>query len=197
MKMIRICLALVVILVSASVSGQKIKVTSGNMNALAGLTQLRIEYDYSNLGVGKYDVEQDYINDKVAEMNKKEAGTGDTWKESWFNDRPARYEPKFEELFTKYAPFIESGQEVDANVTMKVHTTFIEPGFNVGVARKPAYINLEISFMSGNEILVQMDILNSPGSGGAGFDFDTGWRISEAYAKAAKSLAIYLDKQLN
>mgnify|MGYP001823055294 CR=1 FL=1 len=189
-----LCAAL---LVAVPSFGQKLKVESGKVDALEGITKLKIVYDYSDLGVGKFEVEDDYIAKKVADMNEDEAGTGDNWKESWFNDRPTRYEPKFEELFTKYAAFIESGQEVDADITMLVHTTFIEPGFNVGVARKSASINLEVSFLKGDSELFKVLLLNAPGSGGVGFDFDTGWRISESYAKAGKSLGKYLTKNLD
>ncbi len=197
MKVYRVLPLLAVLLISMTSFGQKIKVDSGKLKALEGITDLKIEYDYSNLGVGKFEVEADYIEKKVADMNEKEAGEGDNWKEAWFNDRPTRYEPKFEELFSNYAEFINSGQEVESDYIMNVHTTFIEPGFNVGVARKPASINLEISFSKGGEELVHIQILKSPGGGAMGYDFDAGFRIAEAYAKAAKSLGKYMTKALN
>ena len=148
----RITIAVLVLLsFSVGATAQKIKVTNGKIKDLAGVEKIRIEYDYSDLGVGKFDVEEEYIAEKVAEYNEDEAGKGDQWREAWFNDRPTRYEPKFEELFSDYAEFIESGQNVDSDVIMQVHTTFIEPGFNVGVARKPASINLDIKFIQGNK----------------------------------------------
>jgi len=197
MKSTHLIIAFVLFLIPALVCGQKIKEKEGNVKDLKGLTAVKIEYDYSGLGVGKFEVEQEYIDDKVAEMNEDEAGSGDKWKEAWFNDRPTRYEPKFEELFSKNADFLESGQDVESEVVMLVHTTFIEPGFNVGVARKPAYIDLTVSFTRNGQLVAELDLIKSPGTGGAGFDFDTGWRIAEAYAKAGKSLGKYLDKQLN
>ncbi|MCP4313236.1 MAG: hypothetical protein GY790_18405 [Bacteroidetes bacterium] len=197
MKMTRVLMTCMVFLVTVAAIGQKIKVESGKIKDLTGISELKIEYDYSGLGVGKFEVEADYIKKKVADMNEDETGTGDRWKESWFNDRPKHYEPKFEELFSKYAEFINSGQEVESDYVMNVHTTFIEPGFNVGVARKPASINLEVSVSKGGEELVHILILKSPGGGAMGYDFDTGFRIAEAYAKAAKSLGKYLTKNLN
>ncbi len=196
MKAYRTLSVLVIVLVSLTSFGQKIKVTSGNLSDLKGETEVRIEYDYSNLGVGKYDVEEEYINDKVAKMNKDEEGAGDKWKEAWFNDRPTRYEVKFEELFSEHAAFLKSGKDVESDLAMNIHTTFIEPGYNVGVSRKPALINLEVSFLKGGEELVHLQILKSPGSGAMGYDFDAGYRIQEAYAKAAKSLGKYMTKAL-
>lgn len=196
MKAHRLLTLIALILISLTSFGQKIKVDAGKLSALEGVTDLRIEYDYSDLGVGKYEVEAEYIDYKVAKMNKSEAGTGDSWKEAWFDDRPTRYEPKFEELFSEYASFITSGQEIESDVVMLVHTSFIEPGYNVGVSRKSASINLEISFMKGSEELVHILIIKSPGGGAMGYDFDTGYRIQESYAKAAKSLGKYLTKAL-
>ena len=80
---------------------QKIKVTSGDLDFLKGQTAINVEYNYDNMGVGKFDKEEDYINQKVEDYNKKEAGRGDKWKESWIGDREERFEPKFEELINK------------------------------------------------------------------------------------------------
>lgn len=197
MKTFRIISVMAVLLISMTSFGQKIKIESGKISALKGMTDLKIEYDYTNLGVGKFDVEADYVEKKVADMNEDEAGTGDKWHEAWLNDRPTRYEPKFEELLADYAEFINSGQEVESDYIMNVHTTFIEPGYNVGVARKPALINLEISVSKAGDELVKILIIKSPGGGAMGYDFDAGYRIQEAYAKAAKSLGKYLTKNLN
>ena len=40
-----------------------------------------------------------------------------------------------------------------------------------------------------------MKVLNAPGTTFMGYDFDTGLRISEAYAKAGKEIAGYLAKK--
>jgi len=197
MKEDRFLMVCLLCLISIASFGQKIKVVSGNINNLQGMSELKLEYDYSGLGVGKFDVEADYLDKKVAEKNEDEAGTGDLWKENRFNDRPIRYEPKFEELLGDYAPFIKSGKDVEADLTLLVHTTFIEPGYNVGISRKPALINLELIFLNGDEELLVMTMMKSPGSGAMGYDFDTGYRISEAYAKAGKSLGKYLSGKLN
>jgi len=194
MKITRLILICVAVLFAGSTFGQKMKVESGDISALKGIKQLKIEYDYSDLSVGKFDDETDYIAKRVSEMNDKEAGKGDTWKESWFKDREARYEPKFEELFSKYAAFAESGKDVESEVVMNVHTIFIEPGYNVGVSRRPALITMEITFSKGDDEITVISVTKAPGSDVMGADFDTGWRISEAYAKAGKSLGKYLTK---
>jgi hypothetical protein len=196
MKFYRIAIVFALLLFGSTSFAQKIKVESGNIKALSGLTELTIEYDYSDLNVGKFEVEDDYINKRVAELNEEEAGTGDSWKVKWFEDRSARFEPKFEELFSKYANSIKSGQDVDADVVMNVHTTFVEPGWNAGIMRRSAFLNLEFTFTKAGEELVVITMMKCPGSDAMGFDFDTGYRISEGYAKAGKSMGKYLMKNL-
>ncbi len=177
---------------------QKIKVTSGDLDFLKGQTAINVEYNYDNMGVGKFDKEEDYINEKVEDYNKKEAGRGDKWRESWIADREERFEPKFEELLNKNLEKsnVKAGEFPDAAYTMLVKTTYTEPGFNVGVVRKNAYTDYEVVFIENEtqEEVATMTIVKSPGLGAMGYDFDSGLRIQESYAKAGKELGQYLAK---
>ncbi|GAA0894607.1 hypothetical protein GCM10009122_42880 [Fulvivirga kasyanovii] len=182
------------------VSAQKINVKSGDLDFLKNQKKLNITYDYSNMGVGKFDKEEDYINKKVTELNEKEAGSGDKWKQNWISDRKERFEPKFEELFNKTLEKnnLKGGDFADAEYTLILKTTFTEPGFNVGVARKNAYTDLEAVFVKtgSTDPVAVVTIEKSPGRGGMGYDFDTGFRIQESYAKAGKELGQYLAKKV-
>jgi hypothetical protein len=167
---------------------------SGSLDFLKGQTSLLVKYDYSNMAVGKYKDEAEYIAQKKAEYNKKEAGKGDKWAEAWIADRAARFEPKFEELFNNYCSkkgLTCSKTAENAEYEMVVHTFFTEPGYNIGISRQNAYIDVDVSFRKiadGEEVaLISFD--NVPGMLAMGYDFDTGQRISEAYAKLGKSLA--------
>ena len=81
---------------------------------------------------------------------KKEAGTGDSWAIKWVEDREARFEPKFEELFNKHLEDdgVKLGRYPEAQYTLILKTTHTEPGFNVGVMRRPAHINVEVSVVA-------------------------------------------------
>lgn len=181
---------------------QRVDLRSGDVAVLAGQKTVNVEYDYSNFGVGKFATEQEYLDKKSAEYNAKEAGKGDAWKKAWVEDRKARFEPKFEELFNKGME--DKGLKAvqsrpDAQYTLIVRTKFIEPGFNVGVMRKNAYVDYEIDLVeSANKSgkIAEIAMRNVPGGQFGGFDFDTGVRIAESYAKAGKSLAAFLDKKL-
>jgi len=173
-------------------NGQKIKTVSGNPDILKSETTINIEFVYENVSVGKYKNEQDYITAKTEEYNKKEPGKGDSWAASWKRDKEARFEPKFEELFT-----ITSGMTISdrAKYTLIFKTISIEPGFNIGITRKNAEIDAEVWIVEtanrDNKVCV-LTISNVPGGTAFGYDFDTGLRISEAYANAGKKLAKYL-----
>ncbi|MBO8778376.1 hypothetical protein INO78_13505, partial [Staphylococcus aureus] len=65
--------------ISGTVQAQKLKLTEGNIDAVKSETSLNFEFAYVNMKVGKFDNEQDYIDKKKADYNKKEEGKGDTW----------------------------------------------------------------------------------------------------------------------
>jgi hypothetical protein len=178
----------VMLLLAAHTNAQKVKTTSGSEDILKPESSINIEFNYDNISVGKYKNEQDYITAKTEEYNKKEAGKGDSWAASWKNDKQSRFEPKFIELFK-----INSGMSIltDAKYTMIVKTVSIEPGWNIGISRKNAEIDLEVWIVetaNKSNKLATFTINNVPGGTAFGYDFDTGLRISEAYAKAGKSL---------
>ena len=181
------------------VSAQKIKVESGSFDVLKGQETVAVEYTYDNMAVGKYKNEQDYIDKKVEEYNKKEPGTGDTWKEAWVADREARFHPRFEEEFNNMMDGKKTGLRIGepSDYTMVVNTTFTEPGYNIGISRMDASINLEIDLVetaNPDNVVAKMTVKGAPGRGVMGYDFDTGFRLQEAYAKAGKEVAYYIWK---
>lgn len=180
---------------------QRIDLRSGDISVLSDQKVVNVQYDYSNFGVGKFETEKEYLDKKSAEYNAKEAGKGDEWKKHWVSDRKDKYEPKFEELFNKGLE--DRGLKAvqnspDAKYTLVVKTVFLEPGFNVGVMRKNAYVNYQIDVIeSGGKSKVAEFVMNNiPGGQFMGFDYDAGVRIAESYAKAGKTLAAFLDKKL-
>ena len=201
MKILKTVLAALIVLGVTNVQAQKIKVTKGELSFLNGQASVLLEFNYSEMAVGKFDNEEDYIAKKVSEYNAKEPGKGDSWKESWVNDREARFQPKFAELLNNYTAkancnFDETN--IDALYTMIIKTVFTEPGFNVGVMRKDAMINVKVIFVersNPDNVLAEMTIDKVPGRTAMGYDYDTGLRISEAYAKCGKSLGAFLVKK--
>ena len=194
--------AMVCVLFTLQVSGQKIKVESGSFAALKDISNVEVEYVYDNMKVGKLN-EADYIQKKTSEYNDKEPGSGDRWLVAWESDRDARFHPRFEEEFNNQMKSRKVNLKVDKYEDSKymliVNTTFTEPGFNIGITRKNASVNLEVYLVETGDpdnAIGKISIMNSPGRDAMGYDFDTGYRIQEAYAKAGKELAYYLWKNV-
>jgi hypothetical protein len=187
-----------ILFLNLSANAQKVVVESGNLDFLKGQTALKIDYNYDNMGVGKFKTESEYVNQKVSDYNTKEAGKGDKWKEGWINARKDRYAPKFEELINKE---LEKSKvsvlqtNTTAKYTLIVKTTFIEPGFNVGVMKQPAFVDMDYIFVetaNPSVVLAKLYGKKFMGAQAMGFDYDAGSRIAESYAKSGKVLGKYL-----
>ena len=183
-----------------SVNAQKVQVKKGDFDALKGQTELNVEFKYET-SVGKFDKEADYLAEKVAEKNEDEAGAGDAWKAKWLADRTERFEPKFFELFNAYKKKtgLEANDYGNAKYTLVFNTTHTEAGWNVGVMRKSAHINAELTLVetaNPDKVLGQAIMEKVPGRDAFGYDFDSGYRLQEAYALTAKVFAKYLEKKV-
>lgn len=176
-------------------NAQKIKLTDGDLSFLKDIAELSIVFQYpEDIKVGNMS-QQAYIDKKMAEKEEKEAGAGEKWKEAYFTDRVDHYEPMFKELFEKYTGDLYIQQDdPDYKYTMVVKTTFIEPGFNVGIHSKKAALDLVITFIetaNPENILGTITLKKSPGTA----HYDSGLRVGESYAKAGKELGRFLNKK--
>ncbi|WP_341839235.1 hypothetical protein [Chitinophaga caseinilytica] len=190
MKALRMVMCMAgALMLAATAHAQRIRVTEGSLDVLKNEKDINIEFTYDNMKVGKFDKEADYVASRVKDLNKKEPGRGDTWAKAWVDDRKARFEPKFEELFTQVTDLKFTNK---AKYTLIFNTSFTEPGFNVGVMRKNAYISGEFTLMESGKVVAKGTLEKSPGRTFWDNDFDTGERISEAYEMAGKALGRYI-----
>ena len=183
---------------SMHANAQKIKTTSGNPDILRNESTLNVEFTYDNISVGKFPKEADYIAKKTADYNAKEPGRGDIWARNWISDRASRYEPKFIDLF-----IINSHMQINKNAkyTLIFKVRSLEPGYNIGGGfgmyggRKDAELDADVDLVETNDrskVVCTITINNAPGGQWGGSDYDTGTRISEAFAISGKRLAKYL-----
>jgi hypothetical protein len=143
--------------------------------------------------------ETDYVAEKKAAYNKKEAGKGDAWEKNWYADKEGRYEQHFDDLFEK-----QSGMDLDkagnAKYTLIFKTKFVEPGYNIYVSRKNAELDGEawiVETANPSNVIAKLSVDNCPGRTFGGNDYDSGVRIEEAYEVAGKGLGKFLKKELN
>ena len=192
MKMIKPLGLLFAMAIATGISAQRIKLVEGDLSALKNEEDINTEFTYDNMRVGKYDKEAEYVSDKTESLNKKEPGRGDTWAKAWVNDRKDRFEPKFTELFEKSS---KMGTSKTAKYTLIFKTLTTEPGFNIGITRKNAEINAEVLVVetaNRNKVIAKATVQKAVGRTFGGYDFDTGERLSEAYADAGKALGKFV-----
>lgn len=198
MKKVILVLSLLIATMSFS---QKMKVKEGSIKNLKGITQFDLVFDYSNLQIPKYKSEEEFLKDKMALREKKTKGSGERFKEGWFGDREKRYHPMFIESFNKrfkkeQVNIAESNEE--AKYVIKVHTTWMYAGYNIGIVRHNAEINAEVTVYekaNPSNILLRGTYKKVPGNGAFGNDYDSGFRISHCYAKLGKNVAVYILKK--
>lgn len=194
-------LALILAIVFTAITfGQKMKVSDGNIKNLKGVNKYDLVFDYSNLQIPKYNNEEEFLNDKIKKREEKEKGLGDKFKKSWFNDREERYHPKFIESFNKRFKKneVKVTENSDAEYIMNIHTTKLYAGYNIGIVRHNAEIDAVVTVYSKSDpskILLKGKYKNIQGSGAMGYDYDSGYRISECYAKLSKSIAFFIKKK--
>lgn len=192
---------LVAIVGVTAMAQKKTHAKKGKYDFLKGEKTLNLEFNYNFMTIGKKNIsEEDYVNKKVTEYNKKEAGKGDKWKAGWEGSRETRYEPKFEALINKSMTKsgVKASKGAEAKYTLVVRTVMIEPGYNIGISKQPAYVNFEFDFIeteTKKEVASYM-LYTVVGSQMGGFDFDSGSRIAESYAKGGKMLGAYIAKAL-
>jgi hypothetical protein len=79
--------------------GIQLDLKSGSLDFLKQEKQVNLEYVYDGMKVGilldRVVEEKEYVTNKVAELNQKQVGRGDHWRNEWIYDRAARFEPKF------------------------------------------------------------------------------------------------------
>ncbi|MCK9616931.1 MAG: hypothetical protein M0R21_03760 [Lentimicrobiaceae bacterium] len=203
MKKIVILMTMSVFIVSAfTLNAQKVKLVSGDPAQLKAEKEILISFSYDGMAVGKFDKEDEYTKSKVEEYNKKEAGKGDKWIVAWNNDKKQKFQPGFETNFNNF--LVNKGIKVSsdfkkAKYTMIVRTVFLEPGFNVGVVRKDASIDIEVTIIetaNPKAEVAKFTVNKIAGGGAAGFDFDSGYRLLKAYEFAGTIVAKYFAKNV-
>ena len=197
----RLLLAGALIFLVSPALAQHLELKSGSLGFLKGEPALNVEYIYAGLTVGKL-TEAAYIEKKVGEYNHKEPGKGDKWLQAWNSDRAARFEPKFEELINKQFASrkvgLRVGKNPEAKYTLVLKTTNLEPGWNAAVMRAPAMVSTQAELFetkNRTQPLAVVIIRGAPGQDAMGYDFDTGYRLQEGYAKTGKELGVFLYKK--
>ncbi len=165
---------------------------------LKGEKKINVIFDYEGMTVGKNKTETDYVAEKVAEKNEKKAGDGDRWKEAWEKGKLNVYEPAFSAKFTKRLAKkvgISASSGDDANITLIVRTTRLEPGFYSYAVNRAAEVDLELIFVeTANHDNIIAQIVMSKVRGSESMTVSD--RVKIAYVASATRLSQYIYKAL-
>lgn len=180
---------------------QKFVPESGNLKFLAGQSEIKFEYDFKDMDVGKEGTEKEYTDKKVGDINKKKPGEGDKWLEKWNNDKMATYQPMFESTFNRVLQkFNMKGSmgSSDSKYTCIVKTMSLYPGYNIGVSKMPAYVSFSFVFYETGKpdnVVAKYTMKKVPGDGGD-YGFDVSSRVKMAYMRGAQVMAKNMIKMI-
>lgn len=197
MRNLRITLLLTAGLVAFGCMAQKMKVEKGNLSVLKGQKTVNVEFVYDNLKLFNDNrTEAAYVEERKKELNDKAEGKGDAWEKKWNASRELIWEPKFMELLNRAEAVKFKQGAKDAPYTLILESTWLYPGYNVGVMQHGSKLNSTITIVKtadpGNP-LVKINATDAPGNTFQG-TYSNEDRIGESYAKTGKTLAKMIDK---
>ena len=175
---------------------QDVDIIKGELIFLKDEKTINIEFTYEKMVVGDDGKEADYIKRKTAELNTKEAGTGDTWAIKWQEDKAMRYEPKYILGFTNLSGMTVSK---DAKYTMIFNTKALEPGYSIGVSKRNAGIDgtvIIVETANRAKILAKLSVERPGENKFRGAAFDAGSRIADAYYLTGQKVAKFIKKNM-
>jgi hypothetical protein len=164
------------------------KIESGSLAFLQQEQRVNLEYDYSNMEVGRNVKdclpEQEFIASQVTRLNAKKTGEGDAWRLEWIGQRTSRLQPRFKQMLNKQFAAdsipLEFGEFKDAKYTLILKPkTMLQRSLTADV--------LFIKTGNRTNVLAVVKMVNISGDGDYGVPDS-----SKAYANVGKDLGILI-----
>ena len=160
---------------------QEVDLTKGDLSILKGETTINFEFTYEKMAVGDFSKEADYIKKRVEDENKKDPPNGDNWATEWEAQKKSYFGDKFTLGLTKS---YEVKTDKSAKYTLIVNTKALEPGYQVGISKKNAGVDLTITLVETGKPEKKLAVIyveRKPESMWRGAAFDAKSRIGDAY----------------
>lgn len=190
----------VMMVFTAAVSAQKMKVESGDFSFLKGQKELKVVLNFDKTTFYNEKMsEEEYIAKRIKEIgDDKGKAEADKWLADWNYSKENTFIDKFIASMDKNMD-IKTSRNADAKYTLIVETTWIYPGWFGGVMSQHAKVSTNLKFVEtanpGNVLLV-IGSQNAPGDGNFVGVANNNDRIAEGYAKTGKSLAKMIAKKV-
>ena len=183
-------------LVSVISYGQKYEKDLGDIKNLDGVRQYKVAFEYSEeLKVPTYRSEKEYLTDQEQKKNSKEDGTGELFRNLWFDNRTNRYEPTFIKEFNDFR-LKEKQVTVSKNYSevrhiMLIKLKLIYPGYEGLIWDKAARLEATIHFMDNESPNVVLFATKTIKIHGMTYG-DTFEKITTAYGELGRWTAKFL-----
>lgn len=200
LKTKQIYLLALVLFASASIYSQVFKTAIGSLEAISGIQRYNIVFEYADsLQIPKYDSEDSFLELYAQKKDKKELGSGETFKNKWFTNRSDFFEPKFIQEFNFFnlneKQVTVAKNITDSDYTMVVRTSLIELGNSNFFFKKDARLEVIISIYKSdnpNQVLYATELVDVHSKGASAEDYD---RIMSAYAELGRGLSKHLSRK--
>jgi hypothetical protein len=195
-------LLLMLIAISSFAMAQKMKIQEGDLKFLQGQDVVNVVFDYNDVKLMKENIsEQEYVSNRVAELNKKISGNGDIWKKQWERSKEDLWNPKFISIFntvlTKEKINTRLKENADSPYTLLVKVKWLYPGWDAGIMKQPAKVTTQLTFVDSKTKKVLCDIESTDAPGDQwGSNFSNESRVGEGFAKTGKTLAQKISKEV-
>jgi len=193
----RYFLFVTIVLININLIAQKIKIVTGDVEDLIGVNEYNIVFDYSNITIAKFESEEAFLKEKIQLREEHVKGSGEKFKRDWFSFRDSLYEPRFITAFNDYFSLkrkLKVQENSDVKYTMLINTTFVYPGYNVGVwyedSKLKATITIYETKVPENIIFTTKEIYVKGKA-----NYHSGVRISNAYGVLSRRIAAYLRRK--
>ncbi|TMM58506.1 hypothetical protein FEE95_03485 [Maribacter algarum] len=196
-KLISVILFMTIVMTAHA---QIFKTDLGSLESIYGVERYNIIFEYAeNLEIPKYSSEEAFLEMHARKKDKKESGTGETFKNHWFSNREKLFEPKFIQEFNffnlKEKQVTVARNVSDAEYTMVVRTSLIDIGNSNFFFKKDARLEVTIQIYKSdapNEILYATEMVDVHSRGASKDDYD---RIMSAYAELGRGLSKHLSRK--
>jgi hypothetical protein len=197
MKTIRFCFTVAAILF-CSLTGfaQEVDLTKGDLSILKGETSINVEMTYEKMAVGDFSKEADYIKKRIQDENAKDPPNGDNWATEWEAQKKSYFGEKFTLGLTKtYDIKIDKS----AKYTLIVNTKALEPGYQVGISKRNAGVDLSITLIETGKPEKKLAVLyleRMAETMWRGAAFDAKSRIGDAYFVDGQAVGKFFKKNI-
>lgn len=185
-------------LVSQNLSAQRYEVVRGELANLKGITAYRATFSYDDLEIYGFASEQAFLEDKMAKRAAN-PGKAEKFRADWFAYRKEKYEPRFIAYFNKrfaQGEIVLFPGESDNPYTMHIKTTWLYPGYGIGIGGEPTKISALVTVFETahpEHVLFAIKFDKAIGFEDKNLN-DPGDRISGAYEKLAKNMVLELKR---